>query len=121
MKKIFTFAAALLLGAGAFAQQNIFMGAGIDSPVINEDGTVTVNWSENKYTVSYQLYYSNNKKKSYKVIATVEDAIASPAYIDTGVKAGKTYYYKVRTFRVVDGVRYYSAYTSYTTVKIPKS
>ena len=41
MKKLALIAAALLLGGSVFAQQAIFGGAGVESPVINEDGTVT--------------------------------------------------------------------------------
>ena len=41
MKKTLTLAAALLLGVTAFAQQALFGGAGVESPVINPDGTVT--------------------------------------------------------------------------------
>jgi len=41
MKRIALAATALLLGASAFAQQAIFGAAGVESPVINPDGTVT--------------------------------------------------------------------------------
>ena len=41
MKKFALIAAALLLGGTAFAQQALFGPAGVESPVINEDGTVT--------------------------------------------------------------------------------
>ena len=41
MKKSITILAALLLGVSAFAQQALFGGAGVESPVINPDGTVT--------------------------------------------------------------------------------
>ena len=41
MKKLFFAMAALCLGVSAFAQQALFGGAGVESPVINPDGTVT--------------------------------------------------------------------------------
>ena len=41
MKRFFTIAAALLLAVSAFAQQALWGGPQTDSPVINEDGTVT--------------------------------------------------------------------------------
>ncbi len=41
MKKILTFAAALLMAGSAFAQQALWGGASVESPVINEDGTIT--------------------------------------------------------------------------------
>jgi len=41
MKRILTIAVALLVASAAFAQQALFGGPGVQSPVINEDGTVT--------------------------------------------------------------------------------
>jgi enterochelin esterase family protein len=41
MKRLITLAAALLLGVSAFGQQALFGGPGVESPVINADGTVT--------------------------------------------------------------------------------
>ena len=41
MKRILTLSAALLLALSAYAQQALFSGAQVESPVINADGTVT--------------------------------------------------------------------------------
>ena len=41
MKRIALIIVSLLLGVSAFAQQALFGGAGVESPVINSDGTVT--------------------------------------------------------------------------------
>ena len=41
MKKFFIAAAALFVGLGASAQQALWGGASVESPVVNEDGTVT--------------------------------------------------------------------------------
>ncbi|MBR4826776.1 MAG: esterase [Bacteroidales bacterium] len=41
MKRIVLLAASLLLGVCAYAQQALYGGPGVESPVINEDGTVT--------------------------------------------------------------------------------
>ena len=48
MKKNLTFLAALLIGVSAFAQQALFGGAGVESPVINPDGTVTFRYQNRK-------------------------------------------------------------------------
>lgn len=48
MKKSITILAALLLGVSAFAQQALFGGAGVESPVINPDGTVTFRYQNRK-------------------------------------------------------------------------
>ncbi|MBQ2331317.1 MAG: esterase, partial [Bacteroidales bacterium] len=48
MKKLFFAMAALCLGVSAFAQQALFGGAGVESPVINADGTVTFRYQDPK-------------------------------------------------------------------------
>ena len=41
MKKVLSIAAMLLMTCSAFAQQALWGGASVESPVVNEDGTVT--------------------------------------------------------------------------------
>ncbi len=48
MKRTFTLLAALLLGVTAFAQQALFSAQGVESPVINPDGTVTFRYQAPK-------------------------------------------------------------------------
>ncbi|MBR6858164.1 MAG: esterase, partial [Bacteroidales bacterium] len=48
MKKILIAAAALCLGVSAFAQQALFGGPSVESPVINADGTVTFRYQDPK-------------------------------------------------------------------------
>ena len=48
MKKIVSMAAALFLGLSAFAQQALFGGPQVESPVINPDGTVTFRYQDPK-------------------------------------------------------------------------
>lgn len=54
MKKILMIAASLFAGLSAFAQQALFSGAGVESPVINENGTVTFRY-QNPKAVKVQL------------------------------------------------------------------
>ena len=48
MKRIFIAAAALMIGLSASAQQALWGGASVESPVINEDGTVTFRYQAPK-------------------------------------------------------------------------
>jgi len=63
-------------------------------------GRIEVTWKEYDDAVSYQILRSTSKKDGYKRIATVE----SLSYIDSGVKIGTNYYYKIRAVRD-DGTR----------------
>ena len=48
MKKLVVLATGLLLGVSAFAQQALFGGPNVESPVINADGTVTFRYQDAK-------------------------------------------------------------------------
>ncbi len=84
--------------------------------VIDEDGTATVSWIENKYHVSYQLYYSTSKKKSYKSAGIFETLEG----VTPVLSKGKTYYFKVRCVVEINGKKYYSGYSNILTKKVPK-
>ncbi len=68
---------------------------------------VTVSFYKVTGASKYQIYRSEKKKGGYKRIATVK----SSKYVDKKAKKGKTYYYKVRAVRSVNGT-VYSSYTS---------
>ncbi|MBQ9661354.1 MAG: esterase [Bacteroidales bacterium] len=75
MKKMLIFAAALLMGASAFAQQALFGGSQVESPVINADGTVTFRYRAPKAVrvtvsgdfmpVQHMEFEMNGRKMSY--------------------------------------------------------
>ena len=48
MKKVLSIAAMLLMTCSAFAQQALWGGASVESPVVNEDGTVTFRYQAPK-------------------------------------------------------------------------
>ena len=56
-------------------------------------------WSKVKGAGGYEIYRSTSKKGNYKKIATVKKA-GTTSYKDKSVKSGKTYYYKVRPFKM---------------------
>lgn len=63
------------------------------------------------YQITYALDSKFTKSKASKSSAKLTKAIS-------GLKSGKTYYVKVRTYKTVGGERYYSPYTSAVKVKI---
>ncbi len=67
---------------------------------------VTITYKKAAGATKYEIYRSTQKSKGYKKIATT----TKTKYVDTKVKKGKKYYYKVRTVRTGNGTAY-SAYT----------
>lgn len=73
--------------------------------------TVTIKWTKNEDASGYQISRSTKKKGKYKVVKTLKKASAT-SWKNTGLKKGKTYYYKVRTYRTVAGKKVYSSYSA---------
>ena len=77
-------------------------------------GYIKVSWTtigEAEAADGYQIYRSTKATSAGKKIYTTKKA-TSRSYKNSSVKKGTKYYYKVRAFKVVDGVTYYSDWSS---------
>ena len=79
----------------------------------------TVKWAAHTNISGYQVQYALNKKftKSKKTIGF--DAYATE-YTKSGLKAKKTYYVRVRSYRIIDNVKVYGAWSAAKKVKTKK-
>ena len=68
---------------------------------------VTVSWKKIGGAQGYHVYYKTSQKADYKRIGIVGQNQAAKLTHD-GLKGGKTYYYKVRSYRVVKGEKVFS-------------
>lgn len=77
-------------------------------------GKVTITWCKVSHVSGYNVRISKSiKKNSYYTIKTVK----SRKYVKTGLKKGKTYYIKVRAYKVVNGKKIYGKYSTAIKVK----
>lgn len=74
---------------------------------------IKVSWSKVSGVQGYQVYRATSKNGKYSKIATVKGT----AVTNTSAAEGKTYYYKVRTYRKVGGKYRYSSYSSIKSAK----
>lgn len=84
--------------------------------------SMELSWKKVKDANGYFLYRSESPNSGFKRIATI-GSNSQTTYRDTSVKAGVTYYYKVRARNKVNGKTGYSSYSkviSGTIVKTPK-
>lgn len=97
---------------GEFSQEVLIKAkpeTAVISSVKNQNDKIIVTWSQPRDTEGYVLFRSDKKDGTYKKIKTITDG-SKISYVDTDVSKGKNYYYKVRSFRILDdGNRYYSA------------
>lgn len=83
---------------------------------VNENKKVNVLVNEVVGADGYEISRSLKKKKGFGVVTTTEE-------LDTLVEASlnKNYYYRVRAYRVIDGKKVYSGYSSLKTAKVTLS
>ena len=69
--------------------------------------TVSLDWKAVNGAKGYVVYRASSKSGTYKKIATTSISF----YKNSKLKAGKTYYYKVRAYKKVNGKTKYSYYS----------
>lgn len=83
---------------------------------LTKDGKVLLTWTKSKgYKVDrFEVYRSVKKNSGYgtKAFFTTKNGSAAKYLNTKNLKTGKTYYYKVRGVRIIDGKKYYTEYSS---------
>lgn len=70
-------------------------------------GTLSIYTSRSSNTNGYELYRATSETGKFTTIKSS----AYSYYYDSGLTVGKTYYYKARSFSIINGKKYYSDYT----------
>ena len=65
---------------------------------------VSLKWKKAAKVTGYQIYYSTQRSSGYKLIGKDMDTTML-----LGFKAKKTYYFRVRSYKEVDGVTLYGS------------
>lgn len=84
----------------------------------SKNGKVTFNVKKDSTTTGYKIYMSTSKNGKYTRIRTLDKNVTS--YTKKGLKANKTYYFKIRAYRTVNGQQIYSDYTKILSIKVRK-
>ncbi len=70
---------------------------------------IKLKWNAVSGVSGYKLYKSTSQKGTYKFIK----AVTTTSFIDTGLKEGKAYYYKILAYKKLKSGTYYSDYSQY--------
>lgn len=81
------------------------------------NSSAALSWIGFSKAHGYEIYRKTGSK--WKRIKTISKA-STTTFTDKKVKAGKTYSYRVRAYRTVDGKRFYSNYSGACKVKLKK-
>ena len=68
----------------------------------SKTGQASLKWNSVDGASGYQIWRANEKSGTYSIIKTITDGEAT-SYLNSGLKSGKTYYYKVRAYVELDG------------------
>ncbi len=93
--------------------------AAISSVKNSASKTAKITWEKVSGASGYEIYRATSKNGQYKKVTTIKKG-GTVSYKNTKLKKGKTYYYKVRAYRTVNGKKVYGAYSSVKSVKIKK-
>lgn len=74
------------------------------------DTRITVSWNRSSGASGYKIYRATSKKGKYHLIKVTKASQRS--YTSTGLRHKKTYYYKMRAYKLVDGKKIHSAYST---------
>lgn len=73
-----------------------------------------ITWKKSTGTTGYQVVFSTKKNKSFKSAGLAKKLTLTKKKL----KSGKTYYFKVRPYKTIDGKKVYGAYSKVKKVKI---
>lgn len=73
--------------------------------------SILLKWNADSTVRGYQIYRSDSRSGRYQRIKTIASSDIT-SYQNTNCMIGKTYYYKIRSYVVVDGKTYYSPCSS---------
>lgn len=75
--------------------------------------SVKLSWTKASSCSGYAIYISEKETSGYKLLTTTKNT----NYTASSLKSGKTYYFKIRAYRIVNGNKIYSSYSSVAKAK----
>ena len=112
-KRIYRWLAVCLALLVVFTGLLTVQAAGVAKPTklsakVNDNVSITLQWTAAKKVSGYQVYTAGSKSGKYTLLATT----SATKYTHSNLKGGKTYYYKVRAYKTVKKKKQYSSYTA---------
>lgn len=89
-------------------------------PVLNirsSNKKAKLSWNKVKGATGYEIVMSTKKTKGFTKVKTITKG-KTIAYTKKKLKKGVTYYFKIRAYKMVKGIKIYSSYSKVTAVKI---
>ena len=82
-----------------------------------KSGVAKITWSKSTGANGYEVYMAASAKGKFTKAGTISKS-ATVSFTKSGLKSGKTYFFKVRAYTTVGGKKVYSDYTRTVKVKV---
>lgn len=82
-----------------------------------KSGAAKITWAKSTGCTGYEVYFASSAKGKFSKATSIGKA-STVSYTKSGLKKGKTYYFKVRSYTTVNGKKIYSNYTKTVKVKV---
>lgn len=76
--------------------------------------SMKISWTKASGVSGYEVWYAASENGTYNNIKTT----TKTSYTQTGLKAGTTYYYKIRSYKTVSGIKVYGEFTTVKSMKL---
>ena len=74
-----------------------------------KSGVLTIKWKKASQVSGYEIQMSTNSKSGFKKIRSANSKTV--VYRKTGLRKGRNYYFRIRSFRIYKGKKYYSSWS----------
>lgn len=75
--------------------------------------SIKVSWKKASGVSGYEVYRASSENGRYEKVKTTTASV----FVNNNLKTGKTYYYKIKAYKTVDGKKYYSAFSKKVNAK----
>ena len=99
-------------GSNFKTSSNVYTLKKLSKPKVSKKSKkyIRVKWTNIQGETGYQIYRSTKKSKGFKLVKTVKSTYAKSTAIKTTRK--KTYYYKIRAYKTVNGKKIYGPWSA---------
>ena len=95
----------------------VYVGSTTMTATSYSSGIAKLAWSAVDGAEGYQILRADSEDGTYSVVKTITSGTTT-SYNNSGLESGKTYYYKIRAYSVVDGSKTYGDYSAVVSVTV---
>lgn len=118
IRSYITISATKIYGSYTTVKSKVMLQTPMNVKLTNSSAnSLKISWKKVSEASGYEIYYAPSKSQTYKKIKTITSG-TTVSYTNKNLANGKTYYYKIRAYKTVNGNKKYSSYCSIISKKV---